>query len=71
MVRWGQTQLSEAALKTAMGVFRPDLYDAAVGQRGGGRDPAGGRFGAFAGPAFDPQDLTGYLASFEVAHRSR
>ena len=71
MVRWGQTQLSEAALKTAMGVFRPDLYDAAVGQRGGGRDATGGRFGAFAGPAFDPQDLTGYLASFEVAHRSR
>jgi two-component system, oxyanion-binding sensor len=71
MVRWGQTQLSDAALKTAMGVFRPDLYDAAVGQGGGGKDAARGPFGAFAGPAFDPQDLAGYLASFQVAHRSR
>jgi two-component system, oxyanion-binding sensor len=71
MVRWGQTQLSEAALKIAMGVFRPDLYDAAVGQGGGGKDAAGGPFGAFAGPAFDPKDLAGYLASFQVAHRSR
>src|SRR5262249_52948278 len=71
MVRWGQTALSEAALKSAMGVFRPDLYDAAVGYGGGAKDAAGGTFGAFAGPAFDPQDLGGYLASFEVAHRSR
>jgi two-component system, oxyanion-binding sensor len=71
MVRWGQTQLSDAALKTAMGVFRPDLYDAAVGQGGGGKDAAGSPFGAFTGPAFDPQDLAGYLASFQVAHRSR
>ncbi|MCP3466654.1 CmpA/NrtA family ABC transporter substrate-binding protein [Bradyrhizobium sp. CCGUVB23] len=71
MVRWGQTALSEAALRTAMGVFRPDLYDAAVGQSGGGKDVAGEPFGAFDGAAFDPQDLAGYLASFEVAHRTR
>ncbi|WFU37512.1 CmpA/NrtA family ABC transporter substrate-binding protein [Bradyrhizobium sp. CB82] len=71
MVRWGQTALSETALRTAMGVFRPDLYDAAVGQSGGGADAAGGPFVAFAGPAFDPQDLAGYLASFEVGHRTR
>ncbi|GLR91797.1 CmpA/NrtA family ABC transporter substrate-binding protein [Bradyrhizobium iriomotense] len=71
MVRWGQTALSEAALRTAMGVFRPDLYDAAVGQSGSAKDVSGGPFGAFAGPGFDPQDLAGYLASFEVAHRTR
>ncbi|MDB5620270.1 CmpA/NrtA family ABC transporter substrate-binding protein [Tardiphaga sp.] len=63
MVRWGQTALSPEALKTAMGVFRPDLYDAAVGGRGDGQVST---FSAFAGPAFDPLDVGGYLASFEV-----
>ena len=37
MVRWGQTALSPEALKTAMAVFRPDLYDAALGHDGEGR----------------------------------
>ena len=32
MVRWGQTTISPEALKTAMAVFRPDLYDAALGR---------------------------------------
>ncbi|SFJ79269.1 CmpA/NrtA family ABC transporter substrate-binding protein [Bradyrhizobium sp. Gha] len=64
MVRWGQTALSPEALKTAMAVFRPDLYDAAVGRVGEGQ--ASAPFSAFAGPAFDPSDLAGYLASFEV-----
>ena len=31
MVRWGQAPLSPAALDAAMAVFRPDLYDAALG----------------------------------------
>ncbi|MDN5003851.1 CmpA/NrtA family ABC transporter substrate-binding protein [Bradyrhizobium sp. GCM10027634] len=68
MVRWGQTALSGEALKTAMAVFRPDLYDAAVGSSGGGQVST--PFGAFAGPAFDPTDLGGYLASFKVARRA-
>ena len=34
MVRWGQTTFSPEALKTAMAVFRPDLYDAALGRAG-------------------------------------
>lgn len=67
MVRWGQTVLSGEALKTAMAVFRPDLYDAALRRGGGGQ--AGTPFGAFAGPAFDPRDVGGYLASFEVGRR--
>ena len=32
MVRWGQTSVSPEALKVAMAVFRPDLYDAALGR---------------------------------------
>ena len=68
MVRWGQTALSGEALKTAMAVFRPDLYDAALGNSGEGQ--ASTPFGAFAGPAFDPGDLSGYLAAFEVSRRA-
>ena len=52
------------ALKTAMAVFRPDLYDAALGQPAPAEAPAA--FGAFAGPAFDPDNIGGHLAAFEV-----
>jgi two-component system, oxyanion-binding sensor len=67
MVRWGQTAMRPDALKTAMGVFRPDLYDAAMGQPGkpaDGSDPVG----AFAGPAFNPDDVAGHLAAFKIGH---
>jgi NitT/TauT family transport system ATP-binding protein len=65
MVRWGQTAISAAALKTAMGVFRPDLYDAALG-RAGAPSGASGAIGAFAGPAFDANDIAGHLAAFKI-----
>jgi ABC-type nitrate/sulfonate/bicarbonate transport system substrate-binding protein len=67
MVRWGQTAMRPEALKTAMEVFRPDLYDAAMGQPG---KPGNGsdRIGAFAGPAFDPEDIAGHLAAFKIGH---
>jgi NitT/TauT family transport system ATP-binding protein len=71
MVRWGQAAISPEALRIARGVFRPDLYDAALGLPGGNADPAAfGSVGAFAGPVFDPADITGYLASFEVFRRA-
>jgi hypothetical protein len=65
MVRWGQTALRPEALKTAMGVFRPDLYDAAMGRPGKPAD-ASDAIGAFAGPAFDPDDIQGHLAAFKI-----
>jgi len=67
MVRWGQTAMRPDALKTAMAVFRPDLYDAAMGQPG---KPADGSdaVGAFAGPAFNPDDIAGHLAAFKIGH---
>ncbi len=71
MARWGQTSLSEAGLNTAMAVFRPDLYDAALGGAGAAQVAASGSVGAFAGVAFDPRDVAGYLGSFEVARRVR
>lgn len=64
MVRWGQTALALDGVKTAMAVFRPDLYDAALGQRP--PDEAPGAFGAFAGPAFDPDNILGHLRAFQV-----
>ncbi|MGC2776514.1 MAG: CmpA/NrtA family ABC transporter substrate-binding protein [Bradyrhizobium sp.] len=63
MVRWGQIPLSEEALSTAMGVFRPDIYDAATGTAA----PAGGaEIGAFAGPAFSADDVIGHLRAFKI-----
>jgi two-component system, oxyanion-binding sensor len=61
MVRWGQTRIDAEALKTAMAVFRPDLFDAAFG-RGTGEGAAG----SAPFTAFDPADIAGYLASFAV-----
>jgi NitT/TauT family transport system ATP-binding protein len=67
MVRWGQTPLSSENLAAAQAVMRPDLYDAAlersasepVGQPGDG-------IGAFAGPAFAPNDIAGHLAAWKI-----
>lgn len=68
MVRWGQTAISPEALTTAKAVFRPDLYDAAIGKPSGGDDHAGDAVRAFAGPAFDPAKIEAHLAAFEIAH---
>jgi two-component system, oxyanion-binding sensor len=69
MVRWGQTSLSPEALKTAMAVFRADLYDAALKGSGAASRATSASFGAFAGPDFDPAEVTGYLASFDIGRR--
>jgi NitT/TauT family transport system ATP-binding protein len=65
MVRWGQTPISPEALATAKAVFRPDLYDAALGREGKPADAAGA-VGAFAGPAFEVDDIAGHLAAFQI-----
>jgi ABC-type nitrate/sulfonate/bicarbonate transport system substrate-binding protein len=68
MVRWGQAAISPEALQTAKGVFRPDLYDAALGRQGNGAGTPG-TVGAFAGPAFDANDIGGHLAAFVIQRR--
>ncbi|MEA2830355.1 MAG: two-component system, oxyanion-binding sensor [Bradyrhizobium sp.] len=68
MVRWGQASFSPEALRIAKGVFRPDLYDAALGREGKPAD-APDAVGAFAGPAFDANDIAGHLAAFEIGRR--
>jgi NitT/TauT family transport system ATP-binding protein len=67
MVRWGQAPMSDDLLAAAKAVFRPDLYDAALpGEaHGGPGEPADG-IGAFAGPAFDPDDVAGHLAAWPI-----
>lgn len=68
MVRWGQTSFSPEALDVARGVFRPDLYDAALGRPGKPAD-ASDAVGAFDGPAFDANDIAGHLAAFKIGRR--
>ena len=68
MVRWGQTSFSPEALATAKAVFRPDLYDAALGRDGKGAE-APETIGAFAGPPFDANDIGGHLAAFAIGRR--
>jgi ABC-type nitrate/sulfonate/bicarbonate transport system substrate-binding protein len=70
MVRWGQAAISPEALAIAKAVFRPDLYDAALGTSGEADHGAAGSVGAFAGSAFDPSDIAGYLASLKVFRRA-
>jgi ABC-type nitrate/sulfonate/bicarbonate transport system substrate-binding protein len=66
MVRWGQTPISPEALDVAKAVFRPDLYDAALGLKGNDRNGSSDAIGAFAGPAFDASDIAGHLAAFKI-----
>jgi len=68
MVRWGQTSFSPEALATAEAVFRPDLYDAALGRDGKAAE-APETIGAFAGPPFDANDIGGHLAAFAIGRR--
>jgi NitT/TauT family transport system ATP-binding protein len=68
MVRWGQASFSPEALKTAKQVFRPDLYDAALGHPAKPSE-APDTIGAFAGPAFDADDIGGHLAAFKIGRR--
>jgi NitT/TauT family transport system ATP-binding protein len=67
MVRWGQAPLSAEMLKTAKAVCRPDLYDAAfdTADAPAPHMPADG-IGAFAGPAFDPDDIEAHLAAWDI-----
>jgi NitT/TauT family transport system ATP-binding protein len=69
MVRWGQASISSEALDVAKAVFRPDLYDAAVGLKGHASKGSSDAIGAFAGPAFDASDIAGHLAAFKIGRR--
>ena len=70
MVRWRQTPMSPEGLKAAQDVFRPDLYEAALGRVGRPHAPSK-PVGAFMGPSFDPMDIAGYLAALDARRPNR
>lgn len=67
MVRWGQAPMSDALLAASQAVFRPDLYDEALGRPATrpASEPADG-VGAFAGPPFDAHDIAAHLAPWAI-----
>lgn len=72
MVRWGQAPLSTELQAVAESVFRPDLYDLALGHPPAPDviDPPD-RIGAFYGPDFEPGDLAGHLEAWRLRHNGR
>jgi len=72
IVRAGQAPLSEDLRASAQAVFRPDLYDAALGvapspDTGEPHDGVGG----FIGPVFDAGNIAGHLAAWRVKRTGR
>ncbi|MDB5600555.1 MAG: nitrate transporter [Xanthobacteraceae bacterium] len=67
MVRWGQTPLSDDAMRDARAVYRPDLYDAALGLSDD--DIPTDSIEAFAGPAFDAQNIAAYLPAWNIGRQ--
>lgn len=67
IARWGQAPLTPELHAIAQGVFRPDLYDAALSAPPA-TAPHGpsDRIGAFVGPDFLPDDIAGHLAAWRI-----
>jgi len=72
MARWGQAPLTEDARVAAQSVFRPDLYDAALGNAPAPHDgePRDG-VGAFIGPQFSAADITSYVSAWRAKRSGR
>jgi len=72
LVRWGQAPMSEELLRLAQAVFRPDLYDAALGCAPSRYDdePSDG-VGAFIGSAFEVGNIAGHLAAWSIKRSAR
>ena len=72
IARWGQAPTSDELCALAQGVFRPDLYEAALGSKLAqhSNEPRDG-IGAFVGPDFVPEDIAGHLATWHNRRDSR
>ena len=72
MVRWGQAPLTGELHAIAESVFRPDLYDLALGHAPAQdvTDPPD-RIGAFFGPDFVPSDIAGHLDAWRIRHNGK
>jgi two-component system, oxyanion-binding sensor len=71
MVRWRQARLSSDLLAAAEACFRPDLYEAAVGETPKSPFAPPDGIGAFVGPSFDVNDITSHLAALNVPSHIR
>jgi NitT/TauT family transport system ATP-binding protein len=69
MIRWGQATYSPEALESAKRVFRPDLYDAALGTPSKAPHGVSDGVGAFDGAPFDANDIAGHLGSVAIKRR--
>jgi two-component system, oxyanion-binding sensor len=63
MVRWRQARLSSDLRAAAEACFRPDLYDAALGETARSLSAPPDGIGAFIGPPFDAHDIARHLAA--------
>jgi NitT/TauT family transport system ATP-binding protein len=72
IVRWGQSPLSAELRATAQKVFRPDIYDSALGgvATHDRREPRDG-IGAFIGPDFNADDIAGHVAAWRTRRAQR
>jgi NitT/TauT family transport system ATP-binding protein len=72
IARWGQAPLSDELRAAAEAVFRPDIYDAALGVPPAPFDgePRDG-IGAFVGPDFVPSDIAGHLKAWSIKRPGR
>jgi NitT/TauT family transport system ATP-binding protein len=68
MLRWGQATYDPAHTAAVTGVFRPDLFDAALRSITAPPTVEDG-IGAFAGPTFDAADVPGHLAAWSIGAR--
>jgi NitT/TauT family transport system ATP-binding protein len=65
MVRWRQAQFSKRHIAEVKSCLSPAIFDAALSSMSQ-RPVLSDGIGAFCGPAFDADDVPGYLAAMEV-----
>ena len=72
IVRWGQAVLTDELRAIAQSVFRPDLYDAALGLAPppDNGEPYDG-IGAFIGPRFDASAIASHLEAWRIRRPGR
>jgi NitT/TauT family transport system ATP-binding protein len=64
--------LSDELRELAQAVFRPDLYDAALGvAHGSGPNEPRDGIGGFVGLEFDPADIAGHLTAWRIRRPGR
>ncbi len=69
MIRWGQAEFSETALKAAAEAYRPDLYREALGTGPAGEDITmeGNDYHFLDRHLFDPTNMRSYVDNFAVS----